>query len=75
MQQNSNILQSLPFPIEITDPRGQPIRRTSIIGALVALDEFDVIEAKAGDKPCGLIPTVFSWFNKADDPRSCHIKN
>jgi hypothetical protein len=75
MQQNPGIFQALPLPIEITDPRGgHPIKRTSLMGVLVALDEFDVIEAKGEAKPCALIPTVFSWFNNTNDPRSCHIK-
>lgn len=78
MQRNPNILQTLPFPIEIIDRRGQRITRTSIIGALDALGgEYDVTEAKAGDKhkPHGLIPTIFSWFDNAKDPKSRHIKS
>jgi hypothetical protein len=77
MQKNPNILQSLPFPIKIEDRCRRPIIRNSVLEVLAALDEFDVIEAEAGAeaKPCSLIPTIFSWFNKVDDPRSCHIKN
>lgn len=78
MQSNPNIFQSLPFPIEITDRRGQPIKRDSIMKVLVALDEFDVTkvkaDAKAEVKPHGLIPTVFSLF-KEDNARNNQIKN
>jgi len=73
MRHNPNILQSLPFPIEIRDRHGRQIRRNCIIGALFALDELDVIEAKPEVNPSSLIPTIFSWFNKATDIRSSHI--
>ncbi len=74
MQKYPSILQTLPFPIEIIDPCGRLITRKSILEILVALDEFDVTEAKAEAKPCALIPTLFSWFDKAKGPRSNHIK-
>lgn len=73
MRDNPNILQSLPFPIEIRDRHNRKIRRNCIIGALFALDEFDLIETKPEANSSSLIPTIFSWFNKVDT-RSSHIK-
>ncbi len=63
IEKNPNILQTLPFPIEIKDRSGRRIRRSSIIGALAALDEFEVVEVQEGAKPYALIPMVFSLFN------------
>lgn len=74
IRDNPIVLQSLPFKIEIADPHGRRIRRNSIIGVLVALDEFDVIKTKVKTDTYSLIPTIFSWFNKANDPKSCYIK-
>jgi hypothetical protein len=74
MQRNPNLLQSFQVPIQIKDPHGRLIKRNSIIGILVALDEFCVIATTPETKPYDLISIIFSWFDNAKNPRSCHVK-